>query len=126
MALSYNWDVDTMDVYPSAEGHTDVIYNVHWRLNVIDTEVDSDGNPYTATVYGTQVLDTSDLSGFINFDSVTSAEVQGWTESAIGSDQVQTYKNILNANSLKRGSADYQHLMHYGKPTAAATKMLTS
>jgi hypothetical protein len=39
-----------------------------------------------------KVLDTSDLSGFIDFDSVTSAEVQGWVESAMGEEQVQTYK----------------------------------
>jgi hypothetical protein len=55
-----------------------------------DTQVDAQGNPYTASVYGTQALDTSDLSGFIDFDSVTSAEVQGWVESAMGAEQVQT------------------------------------
>ena len=65
MAISYEWDVNTVDVYPTDEGQTDVIYNVHWRLNAADTQVDAEGNPYTASVYGTQVLDTSDLSGFI-------------------------------------------------------------
>jgi hypothetical protein len=70
---------------------------VHWRLNATDTQVDAEGNPYTASVYGTQVLDTSDLSGFIDFDSVTSAEVQGWVESAMGEEQVQTYKDSLDA-----------------------------
>ena len=98
MAISYNWDVNTVDVYPSDESYTDVIYNVHWRLNATDTQVDAEGNPYTASVYGTQALDTSDLSGFIDFDSVTAAEVQGWTESAIGEEQVQAYKDSLDAN----------------------------
>ena len=121
MAISYNWDVDTVDVYPS-----NVIYNVHWRLNAVDTEVDAEGNPYTASIYGTQVLDTSDLSGFIDFDSVTSAEVQGWVEAAMGSAQVETYKDILDANSLKRGSDAYQKLMHYGEIEAATTKLLTN
>tara|TARA_R110000851_G_scaffold6665_1_gene26684 strand:- start:27 stop:392 length:366 start_codon:yes stop_codon:yes gene_type:complete len=121
MAISYNWDVDTVDVYPS-----NVIYNVHWRLNAVDTEVDAEGNPYTASIYGTQVLDTSDLSGFIDFDNVTPADVQGWVEAAIGSDQVQTYKEILTANSLNNGTDAYKHLMHYGKPTSSVTKMLTS
>ena len=97
MAISYNWNVSTVDVYPSDEGQTNVIYNVHWRLNAVDTQVDAEGNPYTASVYGTQSLDTSDLSGFIDFDSVTSAEVQGWVESAMGEEQVQTYKDSLDA-----------------------------
>jgi hypothetical protein len=98
MAISYNWDVNTVDVYPTEEGQTDVIYNVHWKLNAVDTQVDAEGNPYTASVYSTQVLDTSDLSGFIDFDSVTASEVQGWVESAMGADQVQTYKDNLDSD----------------------------
>ena len=97
MAISHEWNVNTVDVYPTDEDHTNVIYNVHWRLNAVDTQVDAKGNPYTASVYGTQGLDTSDLSGFIDFDSVTSAEVQGWVESAMGEEQVQTYKDNLDA-----------------------------
>ena len=98
MSISYQWNVNTVDVYPTDEGHSNVIYLVHWRLNATDTEVDAEGSPYTASVYGTQVLDTSDLSGFIDFDSVTSAEVQGWTESAMGAEQVQSLKDALDAN----------------------------
>ena len=98
MAISYNWNVNTVDVYPTDEGHSNVIYNVHWRLNAIDTEVDAEGNPYTASVYGTQVLDTSDLSNFTDFDSVTSSQVQGWVESAMGAEEVQSLKDGLDAN----------------------------
>jgi hypothetical protein len=98
MAISYEWDVNTVDVHPTEGGHTDVIYNVHWRLNATDTEVDAEGNPYTTSIYGTKNLDTSDLSGFIDFDSVTSAEVQGWVESAMGEEKVQSLKDGLDAN----------------------------
>ena len=98
MSISYEWDVNTVDVYPTDEGHSNVIYNVHWRLNATDTQVDAEGNPYTASAYGTQVLDTSDLSGFIDFDSVTAAQVQGWVESAMGAEEVQSLKDSLDAN----------------------------
>jgi hypothetical protein len=98
MAISYEWNVNTVDVYPADGDYTDVIYNVHWRLNATDTQVDANGYPYTAYVYSAQVLDTSDLSGFIDFNSVTLAEVQGWVESAMGSEQVQKYKDSLDAN----------------------------
>jgi hypothetical protein len=63
--------------------------------------------PTQHSVYGTQTLDTSDLSGFIDFDSVTSAEVQGWVESAMGEDQVQTYKDNLDA---QHGRTDHTYL----------------
>ena len=98
MSISYEWNVNTVDVYPTDEGHSNVIYNVHWRLNATDTQVDAEGNPYTASVYGTQSLDTSDLSNFTNFDSVTSSQVQGWVESAMGAEEVQSLKDSLDAN----------------------------
>jgi hypothetical protein len=98
MSISYTWDVNTVDVYPTEEGHSNVIYNVHWRLNATDTQVDAEGNPYTASVYGTQVLDTSDLSDFTDFDNVTSSQVQGWVESAMGAEEVQSLKDGLDAN----------------------------
>ena len=97
MAISYEWNVNTVDVYPSDEGHSNVIYLVHWRLNATDTEVDAEGNPYVASVYGTQSLDTSDLSNFTNFDSVTSSQVQGWVEAAMGAEAVQGLKDGLDA-----------------------------
>ena len=97
MSISYEWNVNTVDVYPTDEEQTNVIYNVHWRLNATDTQVDPEGNPYTASVYGTQSLDTSDLSGFIDFDSVTAAEVQGWVESAMGEEEVQSLKDSLDS-----------------------------
>ena len=97
MSISYEWNVNTVDVYPSEEGHSNVIYLVHWRLNATDTEVDAEGNPYVASVYGTQSLDTSDLSNFTNFDSVTSSQVQGWVEAAMGEEAVQGLKDGLDA-----------------------------
>jgi len=98
MSISYQWNVNTVDVYPSEEGHSNVIYNVHWVLNATDTEVDAEGNPYVASVYGTQSLDTSDLSNFTDFDSVTSSQVQGWVEAAMGAEAVQGLKDGLDAN----------------------------
>jgi len=98
MAITYEWNVNTVDVYPSEGGESNVIYNVHWRLNATDTEVDAEGNPYVASVYGTQSLDTSDLSDFTDFDSVTSDQVQGWVESAMGEEEVQSLKDNLDAN----------------------------
>jgi len=97
MAITYEWNVNTVDVYPSEGDESNVIYNVHWRLNATDTEVDAEGNPYVASVYGTQSLDTSDLSSFTDFDSVTSSQVQGWVEAAMGEEAVQGLKDGLDA-----------------------------
>ena len=105
MAISYTWDVSMVDTYPS---HTDeqepsntqsnVIYNVHWRLTgEDDANNDVDGNPQQGSVYGSVKLDVSDLSTFTAFDSVTTSTVQGWVESALGSDGVTSLKANIDA-----------------------------
>jgi len=98
MAISYTWNVSTVDT-KTIDSNDDVIFNVHWRLNAEDdANQDDEGNNWTASVYGTQSLDTSDLSDFINFDSVTSSQVQGWVEAAMGEEAVQGLKDGLDAN----------------------------
>ena len=98
MAIGYTWDVSTVDTYPTKDSKSDVVYNVHWRITATDdTNKDSDGNNWTATSYGTQSVDTSDLSSFTAFADLTSSDVQGWVETAMGSDAVQNLKDGLDA-----------------------------
>ena len=98
MAISYAWDVSTCDTYPTKSGKSNVVHNVHWRLTATDdTNKDSDGNPQTSKIYGTQSLDTSDLSSFINWSSLKTSDVQGWVETALGSDKVAAMKASLDA-----------------------------
>jgi len=99
MAIVYTWDVSTVDTYPTKDSKSDVVHNVHWRLTATDdTNKDSEGNNWTATVYGTQSLDTSDLSSFTAFASLDAAKVQGWVETAMTADTVKELKAGLDAN----------------------------
>jgi len=83
---TYTWNCRTVDAYPT---HTDengttesqVVYNVHWRVTGSD-ETNS------ATVIGTQTLDTADLSGFTSFDSVSHDDMVAWTKAAMGEERV--------------------------------------
>ena len=103
MAISYEWDVKTVDTYPTKDSKSDVVHNVHWRLTATDdTNNDANGNPQTATVYGSQGLDTSDLSDFTAFASLNSAKVQGWVEEALTADKVTEIKTNLNAEIAKK------------------------
>ncbi len=97
MAIAYTWDVSTVDTYLTKDSKADVIYNVHWRLTgTDDTNKDSEGAYQTAVSYGTQDLDTSDLSSFKAFASVSKADVQGWVETALGADTVTELKTSLD------------------------------
>jgi hypothetical protein len=98
MAISYAWDVKTVDTYPTKDSKSDVVYNVHWRLTATDdTNNDAEGNSLTATVYGSQGLDTSDLSSFTAFASLDAAAVQGWVEAALTADTVNDMKDNLDS-----------------------------
>ena len=97
MAINYTWDVSTCDTYPTKSGKSNVVYNVHWRLTATDdANNDADGNPQTAGVYGSQSLDTSDLSSFTNWSSLDAAKVQSWVETAMGADKVAELKSGLD------------------------------
>ena len=103
MAISYTWNVSTVDTYPTKDSKSDVVHNVHWRLTATDdTNKDSEGNNWTADVYGTQTVDTSDLSSFTAFADLTASDVQGWVEAALGADEVTAMKAGLDANIAEK------------------------
>ena len=98
MAIGYTWNVSTVDTYPTLDSNADVVYNVHWRLTAEDdANQDDEGNNWTATSYGTQSVDTSDLSSFTAFADLSASDVQGWVEAGMGSDAVTALKSGLDA-----------------------------
>ena len=103
MAINYTWDVSTVDTYPTKDSKSDVVHNVHWRLKATDdTNKDSDGNNWTAEVYGSQAVDTSDLSSFKAFADLAASDVQGWVEAALGADEVTAKKASLDAQIAEK------------------------
>ena len=91
MAINYTWNVSTVDV-KEIDGNADTVFNVHWRLTGTD-----DANDESVSVYGTQSLDTSDLSDFTAFADLTASDVQGWVEAAMGEEAVTNMKAGLDA-----------------------------
>ena len=103
MAISYAWDCKKCETYPSKGGKSNVVHNVHWKLTATDgTNKDSNGNNWTSTIYGSQGLNTSDLSGFINWSSLKESDIQGWVEAALGSDTVTDMKARLDAQIAEK------------------------
>ena len=103
MAINYAWDVSTVDTYPTKDSNADVVYNVHWRLTATDdTNKDSDGNYWTADIYGSQSLDTDSISSFVAFGSLDAAKVQGWVEAALTADTVTAMKALLDAEIAEK------------------------
>ena len=103
MAISYTWNVNTCDTYPSKSGKSNVVHTVHWRLTgTDDSNNDADGNPQTATLYGSQSVSTDDLSSFINWSDLKASDVQGWVEAGLGSDEVTALKANVDAQIAEK------------------------
>jgi hypothetical protein len=105
---TFEWSCRTVDVYPTEGEYTDVVYNVHWIVTGTSDQVDPEGNAYTATSIGTQVLDTSTITDFIPFADLTNAEAVQWTQNAMGAEQVASIEasiesqieNLINPTSI--------------------------
>ena len=85
-----NWNCKTVDYYNHEHnGHEQVIYNVHWR-------VEKEDENYSASTYGTQSLNTEDIQDFKPFDQVTSEIVENWVKEAMGEEQVSDIESRLD------------------------------
>ena len=76
---------------------------MHWRLTAVDgSNNDAEGNPQSAYAYGTQSLDTTDLSKFVDWSSLTSANLQAWVEAAMGAEAITALKANLDAQIAEK------------------------
>lgn len=84
--ITYDWNCKTVDVYPTKEDNTDVVYNVHWIL----TGTNEDG--ITSTSIGTQNLSTDNIENFIPISELTNTQIAQWVEASMGEDGVAMIK----------------------------------
>lgn len=98
MANTYTWDCKTVDTYPTHDSHSDVVYNVHWRLNAESDQQDAEGNDYTATSYGTHSVNADDIENFVPFADLTNDLVTSWVTTVMGEDEVDNLKSGLDNN----------------------------
>ena len=106
--ITYDWNCKTVDAYPQDGEYTDLVYNVHWIVTGISDELKPEGTAYSASNIGTQTLDTSDVTEFIPFEDLTNEIVVGWTQGAMGEEQVASIEasiasqieNLINPTSV--------------------------
>lgn len=97
--VTYTWVLGPLDVKLAEDGHTNVVYNVNWRL------VGTDGD-YRANVYGSCNV-PAPTDSFTPYDQLTEAQVQGWVVAALGDEQVAQYEaNIAGQIELQKNPVD--------------------
>jgi len=99
--INYYWNCKTVDCYIEEAGDADVVYNVHWIVTGTSSEVDPEGNPYSARVIGMQPLNIDDITDFIPFVDLTNEQIVIWTQTAMGVEQVTSIEaNITSQINL--------------------------
>ena len=89
--MNYTWFFSALDVYPSAEGQTDVVYNISWRLG------GDDGSGYFAFLYGAVECTYAQGDLFTPFADLTESKVEGWVTENLGDDEVARMKAEIDA-----------------------------
>lgn len=82
MANTYSWTINKLDVHPTEESLSDVVYNVHWSYTAISDQKDEEDNAYSATLIGTQSVGAPDADSYIDFNSLKESDVVGWLEAS--------------------------------------------
>jgi len=110
MAITYVWKTNkaktkniTLGEGDNAVEYTDVVDAVDWELKGIDSESRLIGQgesavdePYSCTFNGTEGLDTNGISnGFIDFNSLSTDQLQAWVEASLGQDRIQEIKDAI-------------------------------
>ena len=78
--IQFKWVISSMDEYPSSEGLTYVVFNIHYRRQA--TEVDEQGTWFAET-YSVLSVSAPDPSQFVPYDQLTQEMVEGWLNSGL-------------------------------------------
>jgi hypothetical protein len=90
MEITYNWNFNPLESYPTSSGETDVVFMVHWQLYATKGPyTGSFTGSYTASSIGTQTVGPLQSgSVFTPFNELTKDIVFGWVTSSMASGSV--------------------------------------
>ena len=91
MSVTNTWVIEQMDCYPQAEGQTDVVFTVHWRVNATN-------GTYSATSYGTVGVTYVAGTPYTPYSQLTQSQVVGWVQMALGPEKVASIEANLATN----------------------------
>lgn len=88
MAITYKWQIPTMNAHIQAEGENNVIYTVHWRYTGSE---ESGGKIYSSTSIGTQSYTYVAGDPFVPYEDTEAFEnvVIGWLEGSLNIPAIQ-------------------------------------
>jgi hypothetical protein len=86
--ITYNWNFNPLECYPTESGQTDVVFNVHWQLYATT-------GSYGASSIGVQRVGPLGTGSFTPFEELTKEQVQGWIVNSMGTGSVDAMYTSL-------------------------------
>lgn len=90
MSTSITWKVTNLDLYPTYNNYTDVVFNIHWDCL---GQREHSGSTYTSRIYGVNDVTFSSGSVFIPYEQLTENDVLEWLWNNMGSGSKQQFEN---------------------------------
>jgi hypothetical protein len=102
MANTYTWNFPTLERKATEGDLSDVVKTIHYRYTATSDQNNADGNPYSATVYGTVGLGDADSGTFTAFDSITADQAKAWVLAGLDKteEELQTALDETVANQI--------------------------
>ena len=97
MTTTYTWAIANLE-RESADGY---VFTAHYVVAAISNELDAEGNPYSASAYGSIGLERPSKK-LIPFDTLTAEIVTGWVKDKLGADKVAAVEAALTAQIEER------------------------
>lgn len=85
--ITYNWNFNPLECYPTESGHTDVVFNVHWQLSA------STGS-YSAGSIGVQSIGSIGSGSFTPYEELTKEQVFEWVTNSMNAHNTGSVDNM--------------------------------
>lgn len=92
----YIWDCSMIEVLPTLETFNNVVCKVHYKVTCIDDE-DLSESPKSVDKLGMQILNTDNITDFVNFEELTNDDITVWVKAALGETRVSDIELKLKA-----------------------------
>lgn len=90
MARSFNKRIKSLKTFNQIGENTNVIYEIIWFYEILDDVLDMCKHIEVVTQ-----IDTSDLSSFIPYESITESDLIDWIDANLTADETTNYQNQL-------------------------------
>ena len=97
MAITYSWDILNLESQTTQDGLDDVVFKVAWLYQGVDSENDSDGNPYQGSFSDATVVGSPDPDSFTAYADVTKSQCQAWVIAALADEEPVRSGDTLKA-----------------------------